>query len=901
MPPIICLPRPGGNDGRRARRLVLATPLLCFALAACGSEPGGVVESWDDASDRPWVGPNLWANRLQDWQVRDGRLEARAALPMRTVHLLSARVGPPSGVLRVEVRLGTLDGPDPDAPPAEARAGFLIGAGAGLDYRSAALIHHSWGQGGGLFAGVDGSGRLFVRDFETESHWLARGSAETGVVDPRGEVTLSVVTVPAVEPDLVHLTLTASDRSGGSAQLQVAGVRADRLTGNLALVSDVEEPSVNGFWFDDFAVEGERLERHPDRSLGPVVGIQHTLSRGTLKLTAQLVPLGSTDAREAFLEAWGGDTWSSVATAPIVEPGFTATFRVETWADSVDTRVRVRVGLPGTSAYEGLVPRDPTDERQIVVAAFTGNHNVAKPVPGRWSGVDGGWFPWSWGVWFPHSDIVQNVARQDPDFLFFSGDQVYEGASPTAPDLQHPYLDYLYRWYLWHWAFGDLTRRLPSVSIPDDHDVYHGNVWGAGGIATPPGLSGSAAQDAGGYKMPAEFVRMVERTQTSHLPDPSDPAPVAQGIGVYYTDILYGGVSFAVLEDRKFKSAPAPLLPGADIVNGWAQNPEFDAGRESDAPGAVLLGERQLAFLDDWAADWTDGTWMKVALSQTLFANLATLPASETNDANVPTLRIGEPGEYPPDDRVVADMDSNGWPRSGRDRALRAMRRGFAVHLAGDQHLGSTLQYGVDTWDDAAYALCVPSIANFFPRRWFPPRPGDGQNPGDPRYAGRFEDGFGNRMTVHAVSNPVRTGREPGALHDMAPGYGIARFGRDDRRISLEAWPRWADPTADGLPYAGWPVTFDQLDGYGGEQTGWLPELRVTGIEDPVVRVMQEATGEVAYTLRIEGNRFSAPAHSPGPFRVGVGEPGTTRWIELEGLIPDPEGAAPPLEVHVRH
>jgi hypothetical protein len=227
------------------------------------------------------------------------------------------------------------------------------------------------------------------------------------------------------------------------------------------------------------------------------------------------------------------------------------------------------------------------------------------------------------------------------------------------------------------------------------------------------------------------------------------------------------------------------------------------------------------------------------------------------------------------------------------------MRRGFAVHLAGDQHLGSTLQYGIDTWEDAAFALCVPSIANFFPRRWFPPRPGDGPDPGDPRYAGRFEDGFGNRMTVHAVSNPVRTGREPTALHDMAPGYGIARFGRDDRRVSLEAWPRWADPTADGVPYAGWPVEFDQLDGYGGKQTGWLPELLVTGMDDPVFQVVDEATGEIVYTLRLEGNRFSAPAYSPGPFRVGVGEPGTTRWVELAGLVPGQEGATPSLEVRV--
>ena len=56
---------------------------------------------------------------------------------------------------------------------------------------------------------------------------------------------------------------------------------------------------------------------------------------------------------------------------------------------------------------------------------------------------------------------------------------------------------------------------------------------------------------------------------------------------------------------------------------------------------------------------------------------------------------------------------------------------------------------------------------------------------------------------------------------------------------------------------------------------------------------------EVVYTLRLEGSRFSAPAYSPGPFRVGVGEPGTHRWIELRGLVPGPKGSASPLEVQV--
>ena len=45
---------------------------------------------------------------------------------------------------------------------------------------------------------------------------------------------------------------------------------------------------------------------------------------------------------------------------------------------------------------------------------------------------------------------------------------------------------------------------------------------------------------------------------------------------------------------------------------------------------AELLGERQMNFLRDWATDWSGGAWMKVVLSQTLFANVATLPRASS-------------------------------------------------------------------------------------------------------------------------------------------------------------------------------------------------------------------------------------------------------------------------------
>ena len=64
---------------------------------------------------------------------------------------------------------------------------------------------------------------------------------------------------------------------------------------------------------------------------------------------------------------------------------------------------------------------------------------------------------------------------------------------------------------------------------------------------------------------------------------------------MYYTDLLYGGVSLAIMEDRKWKSAPKPTIPKAQIVNGWAQNPEYKAPSDGDVPGAQLLGPRQMS------------------------------------------------------------------------------------------------------------------------------------------------------------------------------------------------------------------------------------------------------------------------------------------------------------------
>jgi hypothetical protein len=481
------------------------------------------------------------------------------------------------------------------------------------------------------------------------------------------------------------------------------------------------------------------------------------------------------------------------------------------------------------------------------------------------------------------------VAAHEPDLLFFAGDQIYEG--DLDPAQREPeeiaLLDYHNKWLRWYRAFGELTRRTPTVTIPDDHDVYQGNLWGAGGRpAEADSERGLSAQDAGGYTMGARFVNMVHATQTAHLPDPVDPEPIEQGISVYFTRLDYAGVSFAILADRQFKSSPSVAVPEGRVVNGWFQNPDFDPAAEADVPGAKLLGARQLAFLRDWAADWSAGTWMKVVLSQTPFTNVATIPQNATSGSVLPSLPIPRPGRWPNDHKLAADADSNGWPQSGRRRALAEFRRAFAVHLCGDQHLASLVEYGLDAWRDGGYAFCAPAIANTWPRRWFPPQDGLAREPGAPSWTGDFLDGFGNPMTVWAVANPRRTRRPPEALHDRMPGYGIVRLSRSTRRVTFECWPRHADPRQPGaVQYEGWPRTVGQLEN-GPPAQAWLPRLTVQGASDPVIEVIDESNGRLEYALRIAGRVFRPMVAGNGPYTVRVGEPDEDRWTVLSGLLP---------------
>ena len=482
----------------------------------------------------------------------------------------------------------------------------------------------------------------------------------------------------------------------------------------------------------------------------------YTVQQGVLKLSAQLYPLYPKETREVRLEIEKDGAWTEIGRKNVNDLGWSASFRIENWDPARDVKYRLRHGE--SASFEGLIRKDPADKDEIVLAALSCNSNR-----------DRGLRP----------EYVRNINHQNPDLVFFAGDQSYDHTEHTAA------------WLKFGLAFRDVFRNRPCVSIPDDHDIGQGNVWGEGGK-----VSKTSAGHDGGYFYHPEYVKMVDRQQCGNLPDPYDPTPIGQAIGVYYTRLVVGGVDFAILEDRKFKTGPLGRHPMKGPRPDHIRDPKYDP-KVIDTPGLQLLGERQEKFLADWA-EQRDGVRMKAVLSQTGFCGGAHLH--------------GDPGN-----RLHADLDSNGWPQSGRNRALELIRKARAVHIAGDQHISTVIQHGIQEYRDGPWAFVVPAILNNYYGRWWWPadeQPGANPLPGSPLpWTGDYLDGFHNKITMVAYANPVVDPTRPKKednppAEDRAAGYGVVRFKQSTGEVTFECWPRFTDVTRpDARQFPGWPVT----------------------------------------------------------------------------------------------
>ncbi|MEO1261311.1 MAG: alkaline phosphatase D family protein [Bacteroidota bacterium] len=814
--------------------------ILSSLLFSCQKEVSPPVSyfrsAWSSEKEivRPWAGGEYWLNPLQAWEQKNGRLNVVASGGDRNCVLLTHELNGNGDYFAMEVSVENLVQNDTSG-----WAGFQIGLkGQFDDYRDDAV------HGRGFCVGVANDGHLFIgnikekikTEINSKKYHLeikAKPKSKTeyffalSYFHQNGEHTLETIAHKSWLKGLV--ALCSSEQMPDSVDLKNKKPWFHK-------VPELQKKAGGNTFhaFSNWMVTGDFFSTHEDRKFGPILWSQYTLSNNVLKLSVQFAPIGN-DNKTVRLYMNG----MQVQEAEINPLANNVVFKISDWDSkrNHDYQIAYYSKKRHREIYKGVINKEPIKEK-IKVASL--------------SCVD--------DRGFPHQDLVKNVKDHEADLFVFHGDQIYERVGGYGVE-RSSNLDYLRKWYIWGWSFRDLFLDKPVIIIPDDHDVFHGNLWGEAGKRANTALGwGYDSQDDGGYKEPPEFVNMVHRTQTGHLPDAFDPTPVSNNISVYYTNMNYGGISFAILGDRQWKSAPKNLLPDAQIENGWPQNKKWNAKTDAFHPDAELLGARQELFLENWAADWNNDIYFKAVISQSPFCNVATLPKDIYHDKYVPGLPRYKKGGYPPDDRPVADFDSNSWPQNKRNHAVKIIRKGFAVHLTGDQHLGSTGQYGVDEFGEGSFWVSTPAVSNLWPRRWFPAEMAKtGRAENDPRYVGDYEDGFGNKITVKAIANPYDIEREPDIVFDKAPGYSVIVFDKKNRNIEAAVWPRWSSPKnekQDNQPFDGWPINIAQEHNYGKKVAGHLPELMVAA--DEYVQLYAQGSNELIYAIRPPAGNYRA-------------------------------------------
>ncbi len=789
--------------------------------------------NFKDVNDRIWIGNSFWSVPMEDWAIKNKRLEFSGSLQNARLHLLTHVLEKDGGSFSLNAELGLLEKRGDSGS-----VGFSIGIKDNTDPESVKAACY---YGKGVSAGISLGGKLFIADKEVQ--------IPSDFDFQKFELQLTVLS----EGPKSAFTFSATDQYDQKAELTYS--HSGPLDGLIALENNARENNGSTFWWKSFTLEGNKVSHRPENSFGPILWAMHTLSRDVLKMTAQLPPIGIKDSPKMELQLQKTGNWKKEAVIMIDPVSFTAIFKIPDWNASVDAPYRLVYYVDGEShRYEGTIRKEPSD-RPLRFGGLTCQH---------WQG-------------YPYRPLVENLEKSDPDMLYFSGDQLYEG-NGGYPIKRQPedsaILNYLGKWYMFGWAFGNVMRDRPTICTPDDHDVYQGNLWGEGGEAISFEQWETAADAKGGFVQTPGMVNVVNRTQCGHQPDVVDRATLPSGMTTWYSHLVYGRISFAIVSDRAFKSGPERIRSGDGRIDHITErlDPQELASNE-----LTFMGQTQLDFLENWATDW-NGADMKVLLSQTLFANVGT--------------HHGPKKQF-----LFGDMDSGGWPKPQRDEVLKIMRKACAFHINGDQHLPFLVQYSIDGPRDGGWTFCTPAISTGYPR-WGQPDSVNIPFFDRPEHnlpnTGCYRDIFGNYNYVYAVGNPVDVFEKEQNRYikcqKKSSGFGIVSFDQKERSIKMEAFRFLADMDTDSEEnrFPGWPLTIDQFDNDGRRPLGFLPRLQ---FEKPnqVLKIVNEKTNELVQAIRIKGNDYVPKVYDFAKYTLVVGEGQAARTIKDVEITSDPE------------
>jgi|GEM_PF-5172566 len=394
------------------------------------------LSQWHQLPDMVWTGADFWANQLQDWEIKDGKLRCRHTNHRRNIQLLTHPLRDNGNFLQssIQMKINPLNSEN------EGVVGFYWGIqGEAKDYRN--ICAH----GEGLLAGVNQEGHLIFDDLishnNIEPEMLSEGVDLKLFLNHRG--------------NQVRAELSVWHRGQPMVTLQHHDISPDRLAGHIGLVSDFKEENSTR-WSAEFAhweLRGDLLAHFPDRTLGPVYFAQHTLDGDQLYLTAQIAPINPDIKTVELYIRTADDDWEKKDEATIHPHARTASFIIENWKTDQSTEYKLSLTIHRLDdevidhPYQGVIPANPDDHDQVTLIAMSGeirSDSFYRDLEGpsflhkaditaffidRWNGFD----------------KVENLLSEETTIL-----------------------KYLHYWTLFGWAHQEIFQQIPSIIIEAD-------------------------------------------------------------------------------------------------------------------------------------------------------------------------------------------------------------------------------------------------------------------------------------------------------------------------------------------------------------------------------------------------------------------------------------------------
>lgn len=790
-------------------------------------------QNFKKINDRTWIGESFWGVPMEDWQIKSGRLEFIGKEKQSRLHILTYVLQKGKGRFNVKGDLGLLQ-----KAGVRSSVGFTVGIKDSTDETNVKAACY---YGKGISAGLTTSGYLFIAD--------KKMALPVSFNYERFNLSLEGITTGNTST----LRLTVADSQNRSAVIDYS--QQEDISGLVAIENKSNVKNGDTFWWDNIELSGDKTKHEAANSFGPILWAMYTMSDGIVKLSAQLPPVGNKDARHVEMQLLKKEKWIKADRQEVNRDSFTVHFRLENWNSSHDVPYRLVYHHNNKDHYyKGIIRQEPLD-RPLRFGGLTCQH---------WSG-------------YPYTPLLSNLQKQDPDILYFSGDQLYEenGGYPIKRQPEDiAVLSYLGKWYMFGWAFGNIMRDRPTICTPDDHDVFQGNLWGEGGRRVSFEEWEKVKDAHSGFVQTPNLINVVSLTQCGHLPDAYNNEPLPSGIITWFTNLNYGKVSFAIVSDRMFKSGPETIRSGSGRIDHVTEplKPEQLASEKLN-----FMGNAQMQFLNNWIGTW-EGTNMKVLLSQTLFSNVGT--------------HHGENKMF-----LYGDMDSGGWPKHQRDEVIRTIRKACAFHINGDQHLPFMVQYSINEPRDGGWTFCTPAISTGYPR-WGEPDTVNMPFTQRPEHnlpnTGCYKDVFGNNNFIYAVGNPddsfLKEKNRYIRARKKASGFGIITFNTKDRTIKMDAYrfPANKDIPEDDDQFPGWPLTINQSDNDGRKPLGYLPQLRLKK-SDQLIKILKEDNKELVHVMRINGSVYIPPVYHPGKYTLVIGEGKEQKLLKEIEIAKSPE------------